>query len=166
MGFARSAKTPHLAKTAQPDYEGRKNRKRVSLPAQKKMLCLTSSSTLITPTVQFMASMKARAESLGSTLQVSSPIGQGTMVSLVVPLGHGHRTFPWLSFQLMEEALSRIGLRLADAVLVGIGLPGMSGIEGIRLLKDDDERIFEALCAGASGYLLKRLHPRDCWNAV
>ena len=43
-----------------------------------------------------LASMKARAESLGGTLQVSSPIGQGTMVSLVVPLDHGHRTFPWL----------------------------------------------------------------------
>jgi DNA-binding NarL/FixJ family response regulator len=54
-----------------------------------------------------------------------------------------------------------------------IGLPGLSGIEGIRLLKerqpglrllaltvyDDDERIFQALCAGASGYLLKRTPP-------
>ena len=51
-----------------------------------------------------------------------------------------------------------------------IGLPGKSGIEGIRLLKesypelvlvvltvfDDDRRIFEAICAGASGYLLKK----------
>ncbi len=58
-------------------------------------------------------------------------------------------------------------------VLVDIGLPGMTGIEGIRLLKqrwpalllivltvyEDDEKIFEALCAGASGYLLKRTAP-------
>jgi len=52
-------------------------------------------------------------------------------------------------------------------------MPGMSGIEGIRILKerfptltllaftvyDDDENIFEALCAGASGYLLKNTTP-------
>jgi DNA-binding NarL/FixJ family response regulator len=55
-------------------------------------------------------------------------------------------------------------------VLVDIGLPGKSGIEGIRLLKerypnlmlvvlsvfDDDRRVFDAICAGASGYLLKK----------
>jgi DNA-binding NarL/FixJ family response regulator len=55
-------------------------------------------------------------------------------------------------------------------VLTDIGLPGRSGIDGIRLLKqrwprllflvltvyDDDDRIFEALCAGACGYLLKK----------
>jgi DNA-binding NarL/FixJ family response regulator len=49
----------------------------------------------------------------------------------------------------------------------------MSGIEGIKILKeqypeitilmitvyDDDERIFDAICAGASGYLLKRTPP-------
>ena len=65
------------------------------------------------------------------------------------------------------------GLGEADVVLIDIGLPGMSGIEGIRLLKerqpslhllaftvyDDDDRIFQALCAGASGYLLKKTPP-------
>src|SRR5205085_3424490 len=70
-------------------------------------------------------------------------------------------------------ALDHIGRDLPDVVLVDIGLPGMSGIEGIRLLKerypgltllmhtvyDDDERIFAALCAGASGYLLKKTPP-------
>jgi DNA-binding NarL/FixJ family response regulator len=77
------------------------------------------------------------------------------------------------SYGSMEEALSRIDRELPDVVLVDIGLPGMSGIEGIRLLKerhpdlvllmltvyDDDERIFEALCAGARGYLLKKTPP-------
>src|SRR6266540_1823928 len=67
------------------------------------------------------------------------------------------------SFRSMEEALERIGARLPDVALVDIGLPGMTGIEGIRILKerypelllmvltvfDDDERIFRALCAGA-----------------
>jgi DNA-binding NarL/FixJ family response regulator len=70
----------------------------------------------------------------------------------------------------MEEALARIGHELPDVALVDIALPGISGIEGTRLLKerypnllvliltvyDDDDRIFEALCAGACGYLLKK----------
>ncbi len=56
-----------------------------------------------------------------------------------------------------------------DVVLMDIGLPGMSGISGIRLVKErfpevnilmltvyhDSHRIFNSLCAGASGYLLK-----------
>jgi len=73
----------------------------------------------------------------------------------------------------MEEALEKIGADLPDVALVDIGLPGMSGVDGVRLLKerypqlvilmqtvyDDDERIFDALCAGASGYLLKKTQP-------
>jgi DNA-binding NarL/FixJ family response regulator len=70
----------------------------------------------------------------------------------------------------MEQALVIIDRDPADIVLVDIGLPGISGIEGIRRLKqkfpkmlflvltiyEDDERIFDALCAGACGYLLKK----------
>ncbi len=77
------------------------------------------------------------------------------------------------SFRSMEDALLRIGSDLPDVVLCDIGLPGMSGIEGMRILKerypnllllmltvyDDDERIFDALCAGACGYLLKKTPP-------
>jgi DNA-binding NarL/FixJ family response regulator len=77
------------------------------------------------------------------------------------------------SFRSMEEALSKLKFELPDVALVDIGLPGMSGVEGVRILKerypglvllmntvyDDDERIFEALCAGASGYLLKKTPP-------
>ena len=77
------------------------------------------------------------------------------------------------SYRTMEEALDKISRELPDVVLSDIGLPGMSGIEGIRILKeryatllilmltvyDDDERIFDALCAGACGYLLKRTSP-------
>src|SRR2546423_4776439 len=76
-------------------------------------------------------------------------------------------------FRSMEEALEKISFDLPDIVLVDIGLPGMSGIEGIQLLKerypamlllmltvyDDDEMIFDALCAGACGYLLKKTPP-------
>jgi len=77
------------------------------------------------------------------------------------------------SYRSMEEALAGIGADVPDAALIDIGLPGMSGVEGIPLLKaryprmlllvqtvyDDDERIFDALCAGASGYLLKKTPP-------
>src|SRR5262249_19085251 len=77
------------------------------------------------------------------------------------------------SFRSMEEALEKINFDLPDVALVDIGLPGMSGVEGVRILKqrypallmlmntvyEDDERIFEALCAGASGYLLKKTPP-------
>jgi DNA-binding NarL/FixJ family response regulator len=77
------------------------------------------------------------------------------------------------SFRSMEEALRQIGNALPDVILTDIGLPGMSGIEGIRILKarypevpivtltvyDDEEEIFNALCAGASGYLLKDTQP-------
>ena len=56
-----------------------------------------------------------------------------------------------------------------DVIILDIGLPGMSGLEGLSKYKDlspatdivmftvfdDRQRVFEAICAGASGYLLK-----------
>jgi DNA-binding NarL/FixJ family response regulator len=77
------------------------------------------------------------------------------------------------SYQSMEEALDRLPFEIPDVVLSDIGLPGMDGIKGIKILKErypnvlvlmltvyeDDERIFEAICAGANGYLLKRTAP-------
>ena len=76
------------------------------------------------------------------------------------------------SFRSMEEALAA-SWAPPDVILVDIGLPGMSGIEGLGLLRqkfptaallilsvyEDDDRIFNALCAGASGYLLKKTPP-------
>src|SRR5262249_36326978 len=76
-------------------------------------------------------------------------------------------------FRSAEEAIERIKDGPLHVVLVDIGLPGMSGIEVVRVLKerypgltlliltvyDDDDRVFEALCAGASGYLIKKTPP-------
>ena len=59
--------------------------------------------------------------------------------------------------------------KLPDVILMDIGLPGMSGISGIKLIKErfpdidilmltvhnDPHKIFQSLCAGATGYLLK-----------
>jgi len=77
------------------------------------------------------------------------------------------------SFRTMEQALDGFVRADADLVLVDLGLPGMSGVDGIRALHhahpdlplvaltvfDDDGRVFDALCAGASGYLLKNTAP-------
>jgi DNA-binding NarL/FixJ family response regulator len=77
------------------------------------------------------------------------------------------------SFASMEEALAEIGHDLPDVALLDIGLPGMTGVEGVRVLKeqyphllflmltvyDDDAQIFDAICAGACGYLLKNTPP-------
>src|ERR1043165_4821237 len=70
----------------------------------------------------------------------------------------------------MEEALEKLPRNLPDLLLSDIGLPGMDGIRGVSILKerhpellilmltvyDDNGRIFDALCAGACGYLLKK----------
>lgn len=67
-----------------------------------------------------------------------------------------------------------------DIVLMDINLPGMSGIECIKKVKDkcsdtqfmmftiyeDSEQVFEALSAGASGYLLKKTPPGDLLRAL
>lgn len=77
------------------------------------------------------------------------------------------------SFRTVEEAIANISRELPDVVLTDLGLPGLSGVEGIKLIRarhpdvpfvaltvyDDDERVFEALCAGAYGYLLKNTPP-------
>ena len=84
------------------------------------------------------------------------------------------------SFRSMEEALEKIPHDLPDVVLCDLGLPGMSGTEGIQILKekypelsllvltiyDDDDRIFDALCAGACGYLLKRTPPAKLFESL
>jgi len=93
------------------------------------------------------------------------------------------------AWRSMEEALESLaalasdpggGASVPEVALLDIGLPGMSGIEGARLLRerfprvsllmltvyDDDERIFEALCAGAGGYLLKKTPPERLLDAI
>jgi len=84
------------------------------------------------------------------------------------------------AYRSVEEALDKIAFDVPEVILVDISLPGMSGIEGIPLLKqlyheasvlvltiyDDDDRIFSALCAGASGYLLKKTPPARLLEAM
>lgn len=77
------------------------------------------------------------------------------------------------SYRTMEDALRSIGGDHPDVILTDIGLPGMTGTEGIPHLHelfpevpiltltvyDNDDEVFSALCAGASGYLLKNTPP-------
>lgn len=84
------------------------------------------------------------------------------------------------SFSNCEDLLQEISSFEIDVILMDIDLPGMSGIEGIREIKkinneilililtiyDENELIFEALCAGASGYLVKKTPPAKLLDAI
>ncbi|HEY2081555.1 MAG TPA: response regulator transcription factor [Verrucomicrobiae bacterium] len=79
-----------------------------------------------------------------------------------------------------EEALAHLPKEKPDVVLMDINLGGMSGIECVLQLKplmretqvvmltvfEDTEKIFSALAAGASGYLLKRMPPEKLLEAI
>ncbi len=80
----------------------------------------------------------------------------------------------------MEVALARIEKEKPDVILTDLGLPGMSGTEGIKRLRemfpdvpiialtiyDNDTEIFNALCNGANGYLLKNTPPARLLEAL
>jgi len=85
------------------------------------------------------------------------------------------------TFSNCEDALEELEESFSpEILLLDIGLPGMSGIEGIQLIKrvspglhiimitvyDDDKNIFNALCAGASGYLLKSSPDHKIMEAI
>jgi DNA-binding NarL/FixJ family response regulator len=92
---------------------------------------------------------------------------------LVVLLGATEGIECQASYGNCEDMLARLKTDKPDVILMDIGLPGMSGIEGTREVKkvlpgtvivvlsvyEDDENIFEALCTGASGYLVKNTPP-------
>lgn len=92
-------------------------------------------------------------------------------------------TSPFLcrhAYGSMEDALAGIGVDPPRVALIDIGLPGLSGIDGVRILRErypsiaavlltvfkDDDRIFRAICAGACGYLLKKTPPARLLEAV
>jgi DNA-binding NarL/FixJ family response regulator len=84
------------------------------------------------------------------------------------------------AFESMEAALRGLDGTGVDVILSDIGLPGLSGVEGLPRLKaqhpgahivmltvyDDSDHIFEAICAGASGYLLKDTPPERLLDAL
>ncbi|MEO0470615.1 MAG: response regulator transcription factor, partial [Bacteroidota bacterium] len=85
-----------------------------------------------------------------------------------------------LEFASAEEALRGLTSFQPDILLMDIQLPGMSGIEAVRELyhkevpypilmltvQEDDDSIFDSLCAGASGYLTKETPPAVLLEAI
>ncbi|MCZ6704210.1 MAG: response regulator transcription factor, partial [Ignavibacteria bacterium] len=77
-------------------------------------------------------------------------------------------------------AIKRLAMDEPDIILMDIGLPGISGIEGIKRIKnirpnidiltvtvyDEGEIVFNALCAGATGYLTKNISPQRLIEAI
>jgi len=80
----------------------------------------------------------------------------------------------------VEEALRRSHEWLADVLLLDINLPGMSGSEGVRLLRArcpstevlmltvyaEEDKVFQSICNGAVGYLLKKTPPVKLLDAI
>lgn len=78
------------------------------------------------------------------------------------------------------EAANIIRRQRPDVVIMDIDLPEKSGIEGVRMIKEakpetfvimytmfeDDEKLFNSLCAGANGYILKKTSPYKLFEAI
>ncbi|HVT85769.1 MAG TPA: response regulator transcription factor [Chitinophagaceae bacterium] len=84
------------------------------------------------------------------------------------------------SFGDAESAIEKLPMLQADIVIMDINLPGISGIDCIRLVKEkcpgtqfmmftvyeNDEKVLQALQSGASGYLLKRTEPQRILESI
>jgi DNA-binding NarL/FixJ family response regulator len=78
------------------------------------------------------------------------------------------------SFPDCEKFLANLRKSNIDVVLMDIGLPGVNGIEGVKIAKqilmltvyEESSVVFEALCAGACGYLVKKTPPSRLLEAI
>lgn len=93
----------------------------------------------------------------------------------------GYDTFEVVGeFEDGETTAAQVARLAPDVVIMDIELPGISGIESTRLIKEslpevqiimytiyeDADKLFDSLCAGASGYLLKKTPPHRLIEAI
>lgn len=85
-----------------------------------------------------------------------------------------------LIYSNAEDAVAQLSQEDPDVVLMDVELPGISGIQAVSKLKpiltetdfimltirDDDSTVFDAICAGATGYLLKNTPPNRLLQAI
>jgi DNA-binding NarL/FixJ family response regulator len=85
-----------------------------------------------------------------------------------------------LTLNNLLNVVTELGRSLPDIILMDIGLPHISGIEGVHTVKsvypkiqilmftvfEDDDKIFDAIRAGASGYLLKKTPPEEIVESI
>jgi DNA-binding NarL/FixJ family response regulator len=78
------------------------------------------------------------------------------------------------------EAANITRMYKPDVILMDIDMPGNSGIQGVSMVKEarqetavimytvfeDDDKLFQCLCSGANGYLLKKTPPAKLFNAI
>jgi DNA-binding NarL/FixJ family response regulator len=100
--------------------------------------------------------------------------------SLAVLLQHSEDYTVVGHFNNCNQATEIVLMHQPDVVLMDIDMPGKTGIEGVSLVKEarpetavimytvfeDNEKLFQCLCAGANGYLLKKTSPQKLFDAI
>jgi len=99
-------------------------------------------------------------------------------LGLLIDATHGYRCVG--KFNSVEEALRLPGKEVPQVLLLDIHLPGMLGSEGVKRLLEkypsvkvlmltvyaEQEKVFESICNGACGYLLKKTPPAKLLEAI
>ena len=84
------------------------------------------------------------------------------------------------AFPNCDDLVKRIEKSNPDVIVMDVEMPGISGIEGVRQVKEmfpeikvlmetifeDDEKIFDSICSGAEGYILKNTPPVEILKAI
>lgn len=125
--------------------------------------------------------MSKREQEQSTTIKVAVVEDRNRIRDTIVDIINGTVGLKCIgAYNSVESALKELEQNLPDVLLMDIGLPGMSGIEGVRVVKskfpsidvlmhtvyDDDDKIFQSICAGASGYVLKNVESAELIRAI